>query len=287
MPHHPSCVCPACIRRRWDVVNKEEQAQATLKKTGGKQAKLVASWWVSAKEIGNTGKQNQQAQRHQPNQPGEAAGIGAGDESSCASKVISQGPQAALSDSPFATLGRWGDVADDDVDHDDYDSDDNLWQEAGEKQRGKQAKGGRKQQKGKSQNESDDEYLDSAILQATREREEATEGLKVTMYALGFDEDEIDKIITAKDDEGDDSISYEDFQKWLAAKVLNRDPDKTFRLSDYPQVDRVPPKHLKRAARELGERMAEEGYDICDEGPAWGSEPSGLPPEHRRAGERT
>ena len=192
-----------------------------------------------------------------------------------------QGPQTALSGSLFATLGRWGDG-------DDYDSDDTLWQETGDEQGWEQKKGRQKQKKDKSQCKSDDEYLDSAILLAAQEREEATEGLKVIMGALGFEDDEIQKIIADTDDEGDDSISYEAFQEWLTHKILNRDPDKAFRLSDHPQAGRIPAKHYKKAARELGERMAEAGQDLCAEGPAWDDlAPEGLPPDLRRAGERT
>ena len=104
-----------------------------------------------------------------------------------------------------------------------------------------------------------------------------SEDLKVTMGALGFEEDEILKMAADTGNDRDDSIGHDEFLDWMMGLVVNRDPNKTFRLSDHPQASRIPAKHYKRAAKGLGELMAEAGHDLWAEG---------RPPDLRRAGER-
>ena len=82
-----------------------------------------------------------------------------------------------------------------------------------------------------------------------------TNELLVTMRALGFEEEEIRNMAADIDDEGCDSIDYDDFSEWILHKVLYRDPEQPFRLSDYDETGKIPLKHFKRVAKELGERM--------------------------------
>ena len=91
------------------------------------------------------------------------------------------------------------------------------------------------------------------------------------------------------DDAGDDSISYEEFSSWMMDTILNRDPGKAFRLSDHPRTGKMPLKHFKRAAKELGERMAAAEPGHSDDESAWTAEDptgnaTGLPPDLKRAG---
>ena len=77
--------------------------------------------------------------------------------------------------------------------------------------------------------------------------------LKVTLRALGFGDDEYEKLSS---DAVDCSamIGYEEFKKILAFKIRNRDPRKAFRLfDDLDETGKGPFKHLKRAIKEIGE----------------------------------
>merc|ERR1711904_573380 len=88
--------------------------------------------------------------------------------------------------------------------------------------------------------------------------------LKVAMKALGFEPKpgEIEKLIHSVDDDGDGEMDYDDFERMMEQKILNKDQKddllKAFRLFDDDETGKISLKNLKRVAKELGETMTEE-----------------------------
>ena len=85
-----------------------------------------------------------------------------------------------------------------------------------------------------------------------------------------YDLKEIQKIISDVDDDGSGIIEYEEFLPMMPHKILNRDSKdemlKAFRLVDDDETGKISFKNLKRVAKELGERMADqELQDMIDE----------------------
>merc|ERR1712000_761927 len=78
--------------------------------------------------------------------------------------------------------------------------------------------------------------------------------LCIAMKALGFEpnKDEIDKMIGDVDDDGNGSVEYEEFNKMMTYKILNRDPQaemlKAFKLYDDDNTGKVSFRNLKRIA---------------------------------------
>merc|ERR1712124_13939 len=89
-------------------------------------------------------------------------------------------------------------------------------------------------------------------------------GLKVAMKALGFEPKpgEIEKMIHSVDDDGDGEMDYDDFERMMEQKIINKDQKddlmKAFSLIDDDQTGKISLKNLKRVAKELGETMSEE-----------------------------
>merc|ERR1711907_352432 len=88
--------------------------------------------------------------------------------------------------------------------------------------------------------------------------------LKVAMKALGFEPKpgEIEKLIHSVDDDGDGEMDYDDFERMMEQKILNKDQKddllKAFKLMDDDETGKISLKNLKRVAKELGETMTEE-----------------------------
>ncbi|RIB05891.1 hypothetical protein C2G38_2218424 [Gigaspora rosea] len=88
--------------------------------------------------------------------------------------------------------------------------------------------------------------------------------LKVAMRALGFNEKkaEILEIIHNYDKNNEGVISFEDFNKVMSEKILNRSPldeiRKAFQLFDDDNTGKISLNNLKRIAMELGENLDEE-----------------------------
>ena len=78
-------------------------------------------------------------------------------------------------------------------------------------------------------------------------------------------------MISEMDDDGSDTIGYVDFLKWMTHKILNRGPKKTFRLLDGDVTGKIPFKHFKRAAKELGERMTDDDLQEMIDGESLGA----------------
>merc|ERR1712093_191110 len=92
----------------------------------------------------------------------------------------------------------------------------------------------------------------------------ATGELRVAMKALGFEPKpgEIEKLIHSVDDDGDGEMDYDDFERMMERKILDKDQKddllKAFKLIDDDQTGNISLKNLKRVAKELGEAMTEE-----------------------------
>merc|ERR1711977_817442 len=88
--------------------------------------------------------------------------------------------------------------------------------------------------------------------------------LKVAMKALGFEPKpgEIEKLIHSVDDDGDGEMDYDDFERMMEQKILDKDQKddllKAFTLFDDDETGKISLKNLKRVAKELGETMSEE-----------------------------
>merc|ERR1712193_507297 len=88
--------------------------------------------------------------------------------------------------------------------------------------------------------------------------------LKVAMKALGFEPKpgEIEKLIHSVDDDGDGEMDYDDFERMMSRKILDKDQKddllKAFGLFDDDQTGKISLKNLKRIAKDLGETMSEE-----------------------------
>ena len=85
--------------------------------------------------------------------------------------------------------------------------------------------------------------------------------LKVAMRALGFEpkKEEIRKILSEVDKQGEGNISFEDFLSIMTEKMLERDPieemKKAFHLICEEGQDKITLKSLQKVAKELGENM--------------------------------
>merc|ERR1712230_311705 len=88
--------------------------------------------------------------------------------------------------------------------------------------------------------------------------------LKVAMKALGSEPKpgEIEKLIHSVDDDGDGEMDYDDFERMMERKILDKDQKddllKAFSLFDDDQTGTISLKNLKRVAKELGETMDED-----------------------------
>merc|ERR1712118_430461 len=88
--------------------------------------------------------------------------------------------------------------------------------------------------------------------------------LKVAMKALGFEPKpgEIEKLIHSVDDDGDGEMDYDDFERMMEQKILNKDQKddlvKAFTLFDDDKTGTITLANLKRVAKDLGETMSEE-----------------------------
>jgi len=96
--------------------------------------------------------------------------------------------------------------------------------------------------------------------------------LKVAMRALGFEpkKEEIRKILSEVDKQGEGNISYEDFLSIMTQKMLERDPieemKKAFHLICEEGQDKITLKSLQKVAKELGENMTiEELQEMIEE----------------------
>ncbi|CAG8461664.1 15132_t:CDS:2 [Funneliformis caledonium] len=103
--------------------------------------------------------------------------------------------------------------------------------------------------------------------------------LKTAMKALGFDEKkpELLKIIRQYDKSDEGLISYEDFFKFMAERIVNRSPmeevHRAFQLFDDDNTGKISLQNLKRVAKELGENLDEDElqamideFDLDDDG---------------------
>merc|ERR1711881_305822 len=92
----------------------------------------------------------------------------------------------------------------------------------------------------------------------------ATGELKVAMKALGFEPKpgEIEKLIHSVDDDGDGEMDYDDFERMMEQKILNKDQKddllKAFSLFDDDKTGTISLANLKRVAKELGETLSDE-----------------------------
>merc|ERR1712093_203800 len=92
----------------------------------------------------------------------------------------------------------------------------------------------------------------------------ATGELRVAMKALGFEakKGEIEKLIHSVDDDGDGEMDYDDFERMMEQKILNKDQKddllKAFALMDDDKTGKITLANLKRVAKELGETLSEE-----------------------------
>ena len=88
--------------------------------------------------------------------------------------------------------------------------------------------------------------------------------LKVAMRALGFEpkKEEVRKILSDIDKNGEGVIKFEDFAEIMTSKMLERDPveemKKAFMLICEEGHDKITLKSLKKTAAELGENMTKE-----------------------------
>ncbi|KAJ3112512.1 Calcium-binding component of the spindle pole body (SPB) half-bridge [Phlyctochytrium bullatum] len=88
--------------------------------------------------------------------------------------------------------------------------------------------------------------------------------LKVAMRALGFDvkKAEVLKILREYDKNGQGLIEFEDFNKVMTEKILDRDPleeiRKAFQLFDDDGTGKISLRNLRRVAKEIGENLDDE-----------------------------
>lgn len=95
---------------------------------------------------------------------------------------------------------------------------------------------------------------------------------QVAMRALGFEpkKEEIKKMAQEVDKEATGKISFEDFLKLMATKMMEKDTNeeilKAFRLFDSDDTGKISFKNLKKVAEELGENLTdEELQEMIDE----------------------
>merc|ERR1719247_2318379 len=77
-------------------------------------------------------------------------------------------------------------------------------------------------------------------------------------------------MITDVDDDGNGSMEFDDFQRYMETKILNQDPKdgmiKAFKMFDDDETGHISFTNLKRVAKELGEKFTdEELQEILDE----------------------
>merc|ERR1711977_684658 len=79
--------------------------------------------------------------------------------------------------------------------------------------------------------------------------------LKMGMKALGFEpkKGEIEKLIHSVDDDGDGEMDYDDFERMMEQKILNKDPKddlmRAFRFIDNDQTGAISLQNLMKVAR--------------------------------------
>lgn len=88
--------------------------------------------------------------------------------------------------------------------------------------------------------------------------------LKVALRALGFDmsKREVLDVIEEYDSGNSKKIKYDDFYRYVAAKIVERDPveeiKRAFQLFDDDGTGKISLKNLRRVAKELGENMTDD-----------------------------
>ncbi|KAJ3117626.1 Calcium-binding component of the spindle pole body (SPB) half-bridge [Nowakowskiella sp. JEL0407] len=88
--------------------------------------------------------------------------------------------------------------------------------------------------------------------------------LKVAMRALGFDvkKAEVLKILRDHDKDGSGLINFEDFNKLMSERILDRDPieeiKKAFQLFDDDGTGKISLRNLRRVAKEIGENIDDD-----------------------------
>lgn len=88
--------------------------------------------------------------------------------------------------------------------------------------------------------------------------------LRVAMRALGFDakKAEVLKLLKDHDKDGRGLMEFDDFQRIMTQKILDRDPveeiKKAFQLFDDDGTGKISLKNLRRVAKELGEDIDDE-----------------------------
>ncbi len=103
--------------------------------------------------------------------------------------------------------------------------------------------------------------------------------LKVALRALGFDysKKEVLAIIEEFDSDNRRQISYDDFYRFVANKLVERDPveeiKRAFKLFDDDHTGKISLKNLRRVAKELGENITDDElmamideFDLDDDG---------------------
>lgn len=104
--------------------------------------------------------------------------------------------------------------------------------------------------------------------------------LKVALRALGFDMSKKEVLAVIEDyDSGNGRkvISYDDFYRYVAAKIIERDPieeiKRAFTLFDDDNTGKITLKNLRRVAKELGESLSDdelnamiEEFDLDEDG---------------------
>ncbi|KAI8910323.1 hypothetical protein EDD86DRAFT_225766 [Gorgonomyces haynaldii] len=88
--------------------------------------------------------------------------------------------------------------------------------------------------------------------------------LKVAMRALGFDvkKQEVIKILKDYDKNNAGLIEFDDFNKVMTERILDRDPieeiRKAFQLFDDDGTGKISLRNLRRVAKEIGENLDDE-----------------------------
>lgn len=88
--------------------------------------------------------------------------------------------------------------------------------------------------------------------------------LKVALRALGFNMQKMEVLAIIEEFDVDKRrlISYDDFYRYVAAKVLERDPldeiRRAFKLFDDDGTGKISLKNLRRVAKELGENLTDD-----------------------------
>jgi centrin-3 len=87
---------------------------------------------------------------------------------------------------------------------------------------------------------------------------------KVALRALGFDMSKkaVLEVIEEYDSIGKKLISYDDFYRYVAARIVERDPveeiKRAFALFDDDHTGKISLKNLRRVAKELGENLTDD-----------------------------